>query len=72
MKTKEKMYPCITKVVVVNDVSHVQRIGCQHQKTTLHGGQPSSWSVEQGKKLKKSGSAPLSKLLVWRKEKKTT
>ena len=31
-------------------VSHIQRIGCQPGKTTLHGGQSRSWSAEQGKK----------------------
>ena len=36
------------KDVVV--VSHIQRIGCQPEKTTLHGGQSRSWSAEQGKK----------------------
>ena len=30
-------------------VSHIQRIGCQPEKTTLHGGQSRSWSAEQGK-----------------------
>ena len=41
-------------------VSHIQRIGCQPEKTTLHGGQSRSWSAEQGKKKKKkkSGSVP--------------
>ena len=45
--------------VVVVVVSHIQRIGCQPEKTTLHGGQSRSWSAEQGKneKMKKSGSA---------------
>ena len=39
-------------------VSHIQRIGCQTEKTTLHGGQSRSWTAEQGKKEKKnSGSA---------------
>ena len=38
-------------------VSHIQRIGCQPEKNTLHGGQSRSWSAEQGKK-KKSGSDP--------------
>ena len=37
-------------VVVV--VSHIQRIGCQPKKTTLHGGQSRSWSAEQGKRKK--------------------
>ena len=35
--------------VVVVVVSHIQRIGCQPEKTTLHGGQSRSWSAEQGK-----------------------
>ena len=41
-------------------VSHIQRIDCQPEKTTLHGGQSHSWSAEQGEKEegKKSGSAP--------------
>ena len=42
-------------------VSHIQRIGCQPEKTTLHGsGQSRSWSAEQGKEKqkRKSGSAP--------------
>ena len=30
--------------------SHIQRIGCQHEKITLHGGQSRSWSAEQGQK----------------------
>ena len=33
-------------------VSHIQRIGCQPEKTTLHGGQSRSWSAELGKKNK--------------------
>ena len=46
-------------VVVVVVVSHIQRIGCQPEKTTLHGGQSRSWSAEQGKKEKrKSLAAP--------------
>ena len=36
-------------VLVVVVVSHIQRIGCQPEKTTLHGGQSRSWSAEQGK-----------------------
>ena len=44
-------------------VDHIQRIGCQPEKTTLsHGGQiRSSWSAEQRKENKikrKSGIAP--------------
>ena len=51
--------PVRGKNIVV--VSHIQRIGCQPEKSILHGGQSRSWSVEQGKdnKIKKSGSAPL-------------
>ena len=40
-------------VVVVVVVSHIQRIGCQPEKTTLHGGQSRSWSAEQGKENKR-------------------
>ena len=39
-------------VVVVVVISHIQRIGCQPEKTTLHRGQSRSWSAEQGKKEK--------------------
>ena len=39
--------------VVVVVVSHIQRIGCQPEKTTLHGGQSRSWPAKQGKKEKK-------------------
>ena len=39
---------------------HIQRIGCQPEKTTIHGGLSRSWAAEQGeKKKKKSGSVPL-------------
>ena len=68
----------LTVVVVVVVVSHIQRIGCQPDKTTLHGGQSRSWSAEQGKKEKKSLAAPPSPppppraLLVRRKKKKKT
>ena len=36
-------------------VSHIQRIGCQPEKTTLHGGQSCSWFAGQGGKKKKEG-----------------
>ena len=61
------------RVVVV---SHIQRIGCQPEKTTLHGGQSRSWSAEQGKKKKKEKvwerppPPPPRALLVRRKKKK--
>ena len=45
-----------TRVVVVV-VSHIQRIGCQPEKTTLHGGQSRSWSAEQGKENKRKSLA---------------
>ena len=47
-------------VVVVVVASHIQRIGCQPEKTTLHGGRSRSWSAEQGKenKRKKYGNIP--------------
>ena len=35
-------------VVVVVVVSHIEHIGCQPGKTTLHGDQSRSWSAEQG------------------------
>ena len=38
-------------------VSHIQRIGCQPEKTTLHGGQSCSWSAEQGKENKRKSLA---------------
>ena len=52
-------YSAICVVVIV--VSHIQRIGCQPEKTIfLHGGESRSWSAEQVKikQKKKSGSAP--------------
>ena len=39
-------------VVVVVVVSHIQRIGCQPEKTTLHGGQSRSWSGKKKKSVK--------------------
>ena len=45
---------CCCFVVVV---SHIQRIGCQPEKTTLHGGQSRSWSAEQGKENKRKSLA---------------
>ena len=65
----------IHRYAVVVVVSHIQRIGCQPEKTTLHGGQSRSWSAEQGKKNKKSLVAsppppPPRALFVWRKNKK--
>ena len=54
---------CLTRfsleyvVVVVVVVSHIQRIGCQPEKTTLHGGQSRSWSAEQGKENKRKSLA---------------
>ena len=47
---------CVVVVVVVF-VSHIQRIGCQPEKTTLHGGQSRSWSAEQGKENKRKSLA---------------
>ena len=50
----------VMSLVVVDVVPHIQRIGCQPEKTTLHGGgQSRLWSAEQGKKRKrKSLAAP--------------
>ena len=39
---------CKDKTMAFNVVSRIQRIGCQPEKTTLHGGQFRSWSAEQG------------------------
>ena len=44
--------PLLTFVVVAV-ASHIQRIGCQPEKTTLHGGQSRSWSAKQGKENKR-------------------
>ena len=44
-------------IVVVVVGSHIQRIGCQPEKTTLHGGQSRSWSAEQGKENKRKSLA---------------
>ena len=44
-------------IVVVVVVSHIQRIGCQPEKTTLHGGQSRSWSAERGKENKRKSLA---------------
>ena len=54
-------------------VSHIQRIGYQPEKTTLHGGQSRSWSAEQENKIKnkKSGSAPPPPALLVREKKST-
>ena len=38
-------------------VFHIQRIGCQPEKTSSHGGQSRSWSAEQGKKNKRKSLA---------------
>ena len=61
-----------TLPVVVVVVSYIQRIGCQPEKTTLHGGQSRSWSAEQGKENKRKSLAaypppPPPALLVRRK-----
>ena len=56
----EDYWPCaggLSAVVVVVVVSHIQRIGCQPEKTTLHGGQSRSWSAEQGKENKRKSLA---------------
>ena len=50
----------IQTVVVV--VSHIQHIGCQPEKTTLHGGHSRSWSMEQGKENKRKGLAAYPRL----------
>ena len=45
------------KLLLLFVVSHIQRIGCQPEKTTLHGGQSRSWSAEQGKENKRKSLA---------------
>ena len=50
----------VVVVVVVVVVSHIQRTGCQPEKTTLHGGQSRSWSAEQGKDNKRKSRAAYS------------
>ena len=71
-KNLEVYYIYIVVVVVVVVVAHIQRIGCQPEKTTLHGGQSRSWSAEQGKKEKEKSLAahppPPRALLVRRKK----
>ena len=55
--TEEVCILNVRNLVVVVVVSHIQRIGCQPEKTTVHGGQSRSWSAEQQKKKKKSLAA---------------
>ena len=60
-------------VVVVVVVSNIQRISCQPEKTTLHGGKSRLWSAGQGKENKRKSLAaypsppPRPTLLVRRK-----
>ena len=56
-KRQLRLQPQVGVVVVVVVVSHIQRIGCQPEKTTLHGGQSRSWSAEQGKENKRKSLA---------------
>ena len=51
-----RLYAMLLLLFVVV-VSHIQRIGCQPEKTTLHGGQSRSWSAEQGKDNKRKSLA---------------
>ena len=51
------MYNFISVLVVVVVASHIQRIGCQPEKTTLHGDQSRSWPAEQGKENKRKSLA---------------
>ena len=37
------------RTLVIKKMFQIQRIGCQPEKTTLHGRQSRSWSAEQGK-----------------------
>ena len=47
------MYNFISVVVVVVVASHIQRIGCQPEKTALHGDQSRSWPADQRKENKR-------------------
>ena len=49
------MYDTVVAVVAVSHI--IQRIGCQPEKTTLHGGQSRSWSAEQGKENRRKSLA---------------
>ena len=56
-------------------ISHIQRIDCQTEKTTQHGGPSRLWSAEEGKEntIKKASSAsltPTPTLLVRRSNRK--
>ena len=50
----------LDKVIVVPFVSNIERIGCQSEITTLHGGQSRSWFAEPQKEHIKimSGTPP--------------
>ena len=55
-------------------VSHIQRIGCQPQKTTSHGSQSRSWFAEQGKENKRkclAADPPQPPTLLVRRKKQT-
>ena len=54
---KKTFKKTIAQLLFVVVVSHIQRIGCQPEKTTLHGGQSRSWSAEQGKENKRKSLA---------------
>ena len=49
--------PVVFLEALVVVFSHIQRIGCQPEKTTLHSGESRSWSVEQGKENKRRSLA---------------
>ena len=47
----------VRKIPFVVVVSHIQRIRCQPEKSTLHGGQSRLWSAEQGEENKRKSLA---------------
>ena len=56
--------PTVILYIYINVVSHIQRIGCQPEKNTLHGGQSRSWSAEQGKENKRKSLAALCEISI--------
>ena len=54
----------VVVVVLVVVVPHIQRIGRQPPKTTLHGGESRSWSTKKRKKIKKKSGSDKSRE-VW-------
>ena len=63
-KTDTQMFT--TDLSITQYASHIQRIGCQAEKTTLYGGHFRSWSAEKGKKeIYASGSIGVLQVAGW-------